>query len=131
MKSAEARFVKKIKDRQIAFGNVWENVVKFALKIEGKEVPDDLQVEALWLDAAPKSEAELADTAVKKKAVGVSRSQLLKEMGYDDETVYRMLEETDAHNAAQAAAKQRADEEATNPNGQPKPTESGTKGVPK
>lgn len=104
MKSAEARFVKKITDRQTAFGNVWEDAMLFALQVENEgTVAEDLGIDTLWVDAAPKSEAELADTAVKKKAVGVSRSQILKEMGYDDETVYRMLEESDAYAASQAA----------------------------
>ena len=105
MKSAEARFIKRIKDRQTAFGNVWEDVLLFALKVDQTPgIAEDTRLETLWLDAAPKSEAELADTAVKKKAVGVSRSQLLKEMGYDDETIARMLEEADAYDASKMAA---------------------------
>jgi hypothetical protein len=131
MKSAEARFVKRIKDRQVAFGNVWEDVLKFALRINGQTLPDDLVVETLWMDAAPKSESELADTAVKKKAVGVSRSQLLKEMGYDDETILRMLQEADAYASAQQAAQAPPQEQGTNPNGQPKPRGGGTQGVQK
>jgi hypothetical protein len=127
MKSAEARFVKKIVDRQTAAGNVWEDAMLFALKVEEVTVPEDLQVETLWVDAAPKSEAELADTAVKKKAVGVSRSQILKEMGYDDETVYRMLEESDAYTASQAAMESTLQQKQQNV-APTKPT-SGTQGV--
>lgn len=95
MKSAEARFVKKIKDRQTGFGNVWEDVLKFCLQIEGG-APEDLKIDSEWVNAAPRSEAEIADTAVKKKAVGVSRSQILRELGYDEETIMRMLMESDA-----------------------------------
>jgi hypothetical protein len=124
MKSAEARFVKRILDRQTAFGNVWEDVMLFALRIKGTQ-QDDLRLETLWKDAAPKSEAELADTSVKKKAVGVSRSQILKEMGYDDETVYRMLEESDAYDSSKMAA-----ESALNQNNQDRQNQgSGTQGV--
>lgn len=129
MKSAEARFVKKITDRQTGFGNVWEDAMKFALRIESESsVSDDLQVETLWVDAAPKSEAELADTAVKKKAVGVSRSQILKEMGYDDETVYRMLEESDAYTASQAAMESTLQQQRQENVAPPRQT-SGTQGV--
>lgn len=126
MKSAEARFVKKISDRQTSFGNVWEDAMRFALKIEERAQPEDLQIETLWSDAAPKSEAELADTAVKKKAVGVSRSQILKEMGYDDETVYRMLEESDAYTASQAAMESTLQKQQ---NVAPEKQGSGTQGV--
>ncbi len=105
MKSAEARFVKRILDRQIAFGNVWEDTMLFCLKVAGAPgLDDDTRLETLWADAAQKSEAELADTAVKKKSVGVSRSQILKELGYDDETIYRMLQEADAYDASKMAA---------------------------
>lgn len=131
MKSAEARFVKRITDRQIAFGNVWEDVMLFSLKVAGENVADDTRLETLWLDAAPKSESELADTAVKKKAVGVSRSQILKEMGYDDETIYRMLEEADAYDASkmQAESALRAREQPQGTNSIPTTNRSGTQGV--
>jgi len=140
MKSAEARFVKKIEDRQILFGQKWEQVMKFALLIEGPPAGEDVEVEPVWEDATSRSDAEIADTAVKKKAVGVSRSQILKELGYDDDTISRMLEESDSYALAQAqlgASLQGNDRTNPNPNrtpgqnnnGQPTPTSSGTKGV--
>lgn len=130
MKSAESRFVKKITDRQTAFGNVWEDVLKFCLQIQGQPVAPDVQIKAEWVNAAPRSESELADTAVKKQAVGVSRSQNLRELGYTDEEIQRMLEESDADSEWKAALKAGPeDEEGTNPNGQPRPRPSGTSGV--
>jgi len=67
---------------------------------------------------------------VKKQAVGVSRSQILKELGYDDETIQRMLEESDAREVAKSqlnASKEGTP--GTNKNGQPTPAEPGTQGV--
>jgi hypothetical protein len=104
MKSAEARFVKRITDRQTAFGDVWEQVLTFALMILGENLPEDLTIETEWTHAAPRSEAELADTAVKKKAVGVSRSQILRELGYEEDTILRMLQEVDNDNMQQMLA---------------------------
>lgn len=127
MKSAEARFIKKITDRQTSFGNVWEDVMLFALRIDGTD-SDGLRLETLWKDASPRSDSEIADTAVKKKAVGVSRSQILKELGYDDDTIMRMLEESDADSERSALLKQ-GNEPGTNPNGQPVPGGPGTQGV--
>lgn len=129
MKSAEARFIKRIKDRQGQFGAIWEQILLFAMRIEGS-VPEDLEIEVLWQDASPRSESELADTAVKKKAVGVSRSQILKELGYDDETIQRMLEESDAFSMAQAALKMPNEQpgQEQGQNGAP-PARSGTPGV--
>lgn len=127
MKSAEARFVKRILDRQVAFGNVWEDTMLFCLKVAGAPgLAEDTRLDTLWADAAQKSEAELADTAVKKKAVGVSRSQILKEMGYDDETVYRMLEESDAYDASKMAAESTLRQQQ---NVAPEKQGSGTQGV--
>lgn len=50
LKTAEQRLTSKVIDRQIAFGNVWEDVARFCLEIEGVK---DAQVEARWKDAAP------------------------------------------------------------------------------
>jgi len=127
MKSAEVRFVKRITDRQIAFGNVWEDVMLFCLKIANQPgLDDDTRLETLWADAAQKTEAELADTAVKKKSVGVSRSQILKELGYDDETIYRMLQEADAYDASKMAAESTLRQQQ---NVAPEKQGSGTQGV--
>ncbi len=103
MKAAEARFTKKIRDQQTLKGEDWERVLLFAMLVEDT-LPEDLRLDAQWVAAAPRSESELADTAVKKKAIGVSRSQLLAEMGYDDEQIIRMLEESDADAASKAQA---------------------------
>lgn len=139
MKSAEARFVKKISDRQKAFGNVWQEVMLFCMEIDGPAPGEDLELETLWKDASPRSDAEIADTAVKKKAVGVSRSQILKELGYDDDTIMRMLEESDADIERNTLMKGSAEggtqgpqgpqQTGNNPNGQPRPTGPGTRGV--
>ena len=111
MKSAEARFVKKITDRQKDFGKVWREIMRFAMFIEGdlsdtqfKEPVEDggVKLSVLWAPAEPRSQTEIADTAVKKKAVGVSPSQILKELGYDDETIDRMLEELATQQMANA-----------------------------
>jgi len=95
MRAAEGKFVNKIQDRQEGFGDSWADVLKFAVKVEGTDA-DDEKVETTWSDAAQPSEAEIADTAVKKKAVGVSRTQILKELDYDDDEIMQMLQESDS-----------------------------------
>lgn len=104
IKSAEARFVAKIKKRQEDWGPVWARAMGFAQSIT-ESLPDEYEITPQWSDPQPRSESESADIAVKKKAIGVSRSQLLKEAGYDDEEIDRMLQETDEYEAAQAALK--------------------------
>lgn len=93
MKSAEARFSKKIKDRQASFGNVWEDALEFALQIEEFEAEDAFELEAHWVSPAPRSEEEHTRTLTLKKSLGVPRSQILRELGYSEEAIAEMLEE--------------------------------------
>jgi hypothetical protein len=101
IKSAEGRFVGKIEDRQEDWGPIWADAMLFGMQME-EVIPEDTELESLWKDASPRSDSELADTAVKKKTLGVSRFQTLKELGYDDEEIQTMLEEADAFAQAQA-----------------------------
>ena len=119
MRAAEGKFVNKISDRQEDYGEQWSDVLKFASKVAGDDV-DEEEVDTNWLDAAQPSDAEIADTAVKKKAVGVSRTAILRELGYDEEEIMQMLAESDSEQMQQTMLKQQ-ENPAMNPNGQPVP----------
>jgi hypothetical protein len=82
LKTAEARFVKKLHDKQTAFGNVWERVLKFAFKLQGQDVDD---VEVSWLDTSPQSQKEQLEVILMKRVAGVPNTQLFREMGYTEE----------------------------------------------
>lgn len=113
MPSAEGRFHRKIERKQVAFGTIWEKVVKFALYIDGNLTADqfsspkeenEVTFEVVWEPASPPSQTEIADTAVKKKAVGVSPSQILKELGYDNDLIDNMLNELQSQQLANTIA---------------------------
>lgn len=129
IKSAEGRFIRKIKDRQTANGNKWEDVVQFALKIDG-QATEDVEYTAMWVPATPRSEAELADTAVKKRAIGVPRSQLLREQGYSEEEIDQFLQEADAEALAQAQLKQQEQPPEPGGTGPSRDTTRARQGVP-
>jgi hypothetical protein len=93
MKSAEARFTKKVIDRQINFGNTWEDAVAFGMQIDGDELPTSYRLSTMWEDASPTTPREIAETMLMKKALGVSERQLLKELKYDEELIDAMLKE--------------------------------------
>jgi hypothetical protein len=97
LKSAEVRFTKKVKDRIAAAEDVWENIMEFALTLDGQSVPDDLDLDPTWATETSRSDSELMDVLLKKKAMGVSQTQLLKEAGYDDDQIAAILEETAAN----------------------------------
>lgn len=86
---AETRFVNKIRDRQESFGNVWEDLMQFALMMDGKG--NDVRLYAEWEDAAKLSETEELANLLVKKDLGVSDEQLLTEAGYGAADIEAML----------------------------------------
>jgi hypothetical protein len=96
MKSAEARFSKKIRDRQAAFGNVWEDVLSFSLEIEqGSSAAESeaFELETHWVSPTPRSEEEHIRTLTLKKAIGLSLSQLLREVPYSEDVIAQIISE--------------------------------------
>jgi hypothetical protein len=91
LRTAEARFISKIKQRQTNYGNAWENVMRIALMQEGSWRDSRLTVN--WVDASPISESEHLDQLLKKQAIGVTQDQLLLEAGYGETDIEAMNEE--------------------------------------
>lgn len=101
MKSAEARFTKKILDRQGNYGTVWAELMRLCLQIDGEvDVPADTKLATVWEQATPYSEREVAESLLMKKALGVPMKQLFKEMGYDEQLIAWMLQNQDPLPAA-------------------------------
>jgi hypothetical protein len=101
LKTAEARFDKKLRDRQTASGNVWGNVARYALRIDGTEVSPTQEIVTRWANTAPKSEKDDWEVATLQKAVGVPLEQILRERGYSDAQARKIAREAAA--AAPAA----------------------------
>lgn len=101
LRTAEAPFVKKVKRYTGAFGNVWEDAMKLALRISGTQ--DAPRLSTQWTDPSPVSEKEKLDTLTTKQGLGVPTSQLLSEAGYGEADVKRMLAEKAAERDAASA----------------------------
>ncbi len=86
----ESRFLNKVRDRQQTFGQVWEDLMTFALMIEGKR---EIQLFANWADPAPLAEDERLNNLILKKEIGVTDTQLMIEAGYGEDDIKRMVEE--------------------------------------
>jgi hypothetical protein len=72
MKSAEARFTRKLRERMTSFGNVWEDALAFALRIDERPLPEGVQLATQWTDPAPRaSSKEIADLMPALKEAGV------------------------------------------------------------
>jgi len=91
LKSAEAAFLKKVRDRQVVFGNVWEDVMQFALRVAGQS--EAVAISCQWEDPTPRNELDHANVAVLKAQVGIPERQLWREFGYSEQEIERMLEE--------------------------------------
>lgn len=89
--AAEARLVARITDHQRYFGESWEQVLALAAKWAGTELPPDTEV--IWADPERKTDAQLADAAVKKGQAGVPWRQRMEDMDYSPPQIKRM--ETD------------------------------------
>lgn len=85
LKALEARLVRKCRDRQLAFGAVWADLVRFCHVIQGH--PEEVQFRAVWEDPAPRSEKEHAETLLLKRQLGVPLRQLQRELGYSEEQI--------------------------------------------
>lgn len=79
LRQASARFIAKVRVRQLAYGQVWADAVNFARRIAGGE---DAQLVTVWQDPSPLSEREILENLILKKQLGLPQTQLLAEAGY-------------------------------------------------
>lgn len=89
LRVAEAPLIKKVDRRKESFGATWRELFRFVLRLSG--INADVQVK--WADVESLDELERWDLAAKERNVGVSLRQVLREMGYDDEVIERIIEE--------------------------------------
>lgn len=85
LKALEARLLKKVRDRQLSYGAVWDNVIQFCNVILGGSW--DVKFHTRWKDPAPRDEFQFAQALLIKSQLGVPRDQILSECGYTDEEI--------------------------------------------
>lgn len=115
LRRAEARLLKKIIDRQMAWGAIWGQVMRLALQVGGTTVPEGARLVPQWADPTPRSELEDAQTenttwatAVIKDQLGVPKSRILVEGGYTEVEVAEFEAEKQHEAQASLEAAQRA-----------------------
>lgn len=79
LRRAESRFLAKVRDRQAAFGEVWADVMAFAVRIETRR---RVELRTVWEDAAPLTEKEKLANLLMKRQLGIPNERLLAEAGY-------------------------------------------------
>lgn len=103
MRVAEAPLLKKVADRQSSFGATWKELFKFVLKIEGIT---DVRVDVKWGIVESMDALGQWDVMLKKINAGLSHRQALREKGYAEADVERIMNER-AQEAAEGAYYQR------------------------
>lgn len=91
LKLLEAPFVAKLEDRQIAFGQVWSDALRYALLLQHGIDEPGLVTE--WQPASPRSEKETADLALVYSQVGWPEEEIWRFMGKTDAEIERMKAE--------------------------------------
>lgn len=89
LRVAEAPLIKKVDRRKEAFGSAWRDTFRFVLKVAG--INADVQIK--WADIESLDELERWDLAAKERNVGVSLRQVLRERGYDNDVIERIIQE--------------------------------------
>jgi hypothetical protein len=110
LRTAEAPLLKKVADREAAFGYAWRDVFRFALRIEG--VSSDVIV--YWKAIESLDELERWDVTLKKINAGLSHRQALREGGYPEDQIEQILAEREQE-AASGLFYQRAPQTRVNP----------------
>lgn len=99
LKTSEARFTAKVRDRMLAFGNVWEDALRLAVLMDGGP---DARLSTQWEDPEPRNDLDMANVAKIKAEVGVPRTKLLEELGYNADEIAAMETERAKQEADQA-----------------------------
>jgi Phage portal protein, SPP1 Gp6-like len=82
LKATETGLVAKVKDKQITFGETWEEAMRLAFAYRGDiERSRAFDCETIWKDPESRSEGELVDSLLKMKTLGVPPEALWARWG--------------------------------------------------
>lgn len=87
LRAAEAPLVAKARRKQRVFGGAWEEVIRIALLMEGREVVG--QVATVWADPESRTESEHVDAVMKMKSLDVPTQQLWELLGFTPQQIDR------------------------------------------
>lgn len=94
IRSAEARLVKRVEQRQLAFGGSWERAMRLVRRFQdGDWDPRAKRLEMIWRDASTPTRAQAADAAVKLFTTPtpiVTLRQVREDLGYTPGQIKRM-----------------------------------------
>lgn len=86
----EAGLSAKVQDRQLTFGESWEEALRLGGNEVGVEIPGD--IETVWADLEKRSDAQKVDAAVKLRAIGLPLPFLLERLGLTPQASDRVMD---------------------------------------
>lgn len=105
LKAAETGLVAKVKRKQLDFAEGWEEAMRLAFLAAGEPKEGaDTAAETIWRDAEYRSEAEQADAAIKKAALGIPKPALWEMVGATPKQIeqWKQLRETEREEEPEA-----------------------------
>jgi len=97
LKQEESGLLAKVAQRQVGFGNAWEDVLSMARRLAnvyggGPEMDESESISTQWAPAGTRDDKAEAEVAQIKSGLGVPQEQLWSELGYSAEEIEHMLE---------------------------------------
>jgi hypothetical protein len=95
LKTAEAGLVKKVEERQVNFGNAWEDMMQMAVKLDilygsGSDANLESILSTSWDDPETRNELQMLQGLQIKLELGVTKHQIYRELGYTQVQVDQM-----------------------------------------
>lgn len=98
---AESPLVSRVEDTQTDFGDVWEDVMAYALRIAGRG--QGAQLTATWRPAVSRGEKDEAErVGILRRQVGLPLAECLRLLNYPDDAIARIVAAARAEDAFSA-----------------------------
>lgn len=104
LKQQESGLFSKVADREVSFGNAWEDAFYLARRLWNTYGPgglnEDETITCMWMDPEVRNEEQLLKGLKLKRELGIPLETLWEEMGYDGEAIERIREQLAEEEAA-------------------------------
>lgn len=110
MKQEEVGLISRAEDRQVSFGNAWEDAMKMAIRLSnafgGTALDETQMLTTLWVQAEIRNEQIEMQNLKVKSELGIPQEQVWREMGYNDDQIatMRQMKEQEAASSANSLA---------------------------
>lgn len=96
LKAAETGLVSKVKRKQVDFSDSWEEAIRLALGLTPSDEPrKPMNAETIWRDPEYRSEGEMVDAALKKRALSVPLEAIWSMIGASPQQVEEWAKKID------------------------------------